>query len=253
MTLENGIRPMPKIVAILQARCASMRLPNKVMTPILGQSILLHQLQRISHSKRLDQILIATTTLPSDNKLAHLLTTNNYAIFRGESANVLKRYFDASEFLRLQSEDIVVRITGDCPLITAEIIDECIEAFMSQSCQYLANCNEPIYPDGFDVEVFFAHCLGVANKNAQKDYQKEHVTPYIKEHCHAVALAQKPLCDHYRLTLDEEDDLTLIRTIYEHFNRTHFSLEEIIAYLEQNPKLLEINAHIKRNEGFKKD
>ena len=244
---------MPKIVAILQARCASTRLPHKVMMPILGQSILLHQLQRVGDSKRLDKILIATTTLSSDDGLVHLLTANNYAVFRGESANVLKRYFDASEFLGLQAEDIVVRITGDCPLITSEIIDECIEAFIDEPCEYLANCNEPIYPDGFDVEVFFAHCLVAANKNTLKDYEKEHVTPYMKEHCHVVALAKKPLCDHYRLTLDEEDDLTLIRTIYEHFNRTHFSLEEIIAYLEQNPKLLEINAHIKRNEGFKKD
>ena len=244
---------MPKIVAILQARCASTRLPNKVMTPILGQSILLHQLQRMSQSKWLEQILIATTTLPSDDELTHLLTANHYSVFRGESANVLKRYLDASEFLGLQSDDIVVRITGDCPLITGEVIDECIEAFMSQSCEYLANCNEPIYPDGFDVEVFFVHCLVSANAHADKDYQKEHVTPYIKEHCHAVALAKTPLCSHYRLTLDESDDLTLIHMIYEHFHQTHFDLHEIIAYLQQHPKLLEINAHIQRNQGSNQD
>jgi len=243
-----------KIIALLQARTDSTRLPAKVLKKILDKPMIVHQLHRTMKSQYIDALLVVTSDEESDDALVHVLQSYGFEVFRGSKDNVLERFVRASEFLQLQDNDIIVRLTGDCPLHDATIIDESIEVFLEGNCDYLANCVEPVYPDGLDVEVFNVKSLKTAYANATLTSQKEHVTPYIRQSgvyniCH---LKKKPQFTHWRLTVDEEKDFKFIETIYNHFKTTYFSFEEIVVYLKQHPELLEINSDIIRNEGYLK-
>ena len=241
-----------KVVALLQARTDSSRLPKKVLKNILGKPMILHQLQRTLNSRYLDQLMLVTSDEKSDDTLAQIVMDAGFKVFRGSKNDVLERFEHAVEYLGLNEHDIVVRLTGDCPLHDAAIIDESIEAFMDSRCDYLANCVEPVYPDGLDVEVFSVKSLQRAYKNATLPSQREHVTPFIRESglfnvCH---LEKEPRYQHWRLTVDESKDFELIQNIYEHFGKTCFSFDEIVLYLQEKQNLLKINSNIKRNEGY---
>ncbi len=243
-----------KVVALLQARTDSSRLPRKVLKTILDKPMIIHQLQRTHKSKYIDKLILVTSNQNSDGQLATIVEEYGFNIYRGDKDNVLKRFYSAVEELKLSKEDIIVRLTGDCPLHDATIIDESIEAFMNSDCDYLANCIEPIYPDGLDVEVFNFKSLKIAYLNAQLSSELEHVTPYIRNSglFNVKHLNKRPIYNHWRLTVDEEPDFQLITKIYEHFNSTFFSFSEIVDFLKKNQELLTINNSIQRNEGYLK-
>lgn len=245
---------MSKIIAIVQARTDSTRLPGKVLKNILDKPMIIHQLQRIQRSNLIDKIILSTSNEKSDDHLANIILKYNFSIYRGDKNNVLKRFFDSVKDLNLNDNDIIVRITGDCPLLDATIIDESIENFLKQSCDYLANCIEPIYPDGFDVEIMTYNALKIAFKEATKASDLEHVTPYIRntKQFNFLNLKKEPVHPNWRLTVDEDVDLKLIEKIYEHFNNNTFSFNDIIYYLENNRELLKLNNTIQRNEGYLK-
>jgi len=243
-----------KVVALLQARTDSSRLPRKVLKTILNKPMIIHQLQRTNKSEYIDKLILVTSNQNSDGQLATIVEEYGFNIYRGDKDNVLKRFYSAVEELKLFEEDIIVRLTGDCPLHDATIIDESIEAFINSDCDYLANCIEPIYPDGLDVEVFNFKSLKIAYFNAQLTSELEHVTPYIRNSglFKVENLKKRPIYNHWRLTVDEESDFQLITKIYEHFNSTFFSFSEIVNFLERNQELLAINNSIQRNEGYLK-
>lgn len=241
-----------KVYALLQARSDSSRLPEKVLKTIIEKPMIIHQLERTSRAKLIDKLILVTSDQTSDDQLAQLIQDNNYTLFRGDKENVLKRFYDALSPYNLKDTDIVVRLTGDCPLHDFSIIDEAIKEFKNKKCDYLANCIEPIYPDGFDVEVFNYKALKKAYKNATKPSQLEHVTPYIREDkaLKIKNLEKKPIHNNWRLTVDENEDFKLINNIYNHFNSNKFTFQELISFLENSCYLLKINSHINRNEGY---
>ena len=170
-----------RIIVLVQARSDSRRLPRKVLKNILGKPMIIHQLQRVSKSKYLDELILVTSDESSDNILGETVLHYGFKLFRGDKNNVLKRFFDAVAHLKLKEDDVIVRLTGDCPLHDSVIIDESIKQYLKEDCDYLANCIKPIYPDGFDVEVFSFKSLETAYLNASKTSQLEHVTPYIRD------------------------------------------------------------------------
>ena len=243
-----------RTVALLQARTDSSRLPRKVLKTILDKPMIIYQLQRTNQSKYIDELILVTSREPSDDELASTVVQHGFDIYRGNKSNVLKRFYDALKELKLSEEDIIVRLTGDCPLHDAVVIDESIKAFINSDCDYLANSVEPVYPDGLDVEVFNFKSLNEAYNSATLNSQREHVTPYIRDSglFKVTNLNREPIHTNWRLTVDEESDFKLITKIYEHFNSTFFSFSEIVNFLERNQELLTINNSIQRNEGYLK-
>lgn len=251
--LQSG-KMRRKVIGIVQARSDSSRLPGKVLKLILNKPMIIHQLERTNKSSLLDELILITSDEKSDDTLATIISDNSYNIFRGDKQNVLKRFYDSIQYLNLDNNDIIVRLTGDCPLHDAKIIDESISKFQKNKVDYLANCINPIYPDGLDVEVFNYKALKYAYFNATKISDLEHVTPYIRNSKKFITynLRKKAIHPNWRLTVDEENDLELIEKIYTHFNHNNFSFNDIINFLKKNTELLSLNSTIQRNEGYKK-
>lgn len=243
-----------KIVALLQARTDSTRLSGKVLKKLLGVPMIIQELQRISRSKYINKLILATSDEPSDDELAQLVLDYGFNLYRGSKNNVLKRFIDSLQPLNLKDNDIVVRLTGDCPVHDSDIIDETISAFLNTDCDYLTNAIKPIYPDGLDVEVFTYSSLMSAHKLAKKPSQLEHATPFIRDSglFKTVDLKKKEIYPQWRLTVDEAEDFIVIEKIYNHFCNNSFTFSDMIAYLEKNPEIIDINKHIGRNEGYLK-
>ncbi len=244
-----------KIIALLQARTDSTRLPNKVLKKILNKPMIIHQLQRTIKSKYIDELIVVTSNETNDDELSKVVENFGFNVYRGNKNNVLKRFYDALVLLDLNNNDIIVRLTGDCPVHDAGIIDETIVDFLEKDCDYLSNCENPVYPDGLDVEVFNYFSLKKAYDNATLLSELEHVTPYIcdtKNGFKICEVVKRPIYNEWRLTVDEDADFQLITKIYEYFMTTYFSFDEMVKYLEKNRNLIEINSKIKRNEGYEK-
>jgi spore coat polysaccharide biosynthesis protein SpsF (cytidylyltransferase family) len=238
------------IYGLLQARTDSTRLPKKVLKQILNQPMILHQLERTSKSKLIDKLILVTSDESNDDVLSKIVLDNSYNLFRGSKDNVLKRFFDAIP--KAEDNDIIVRLTGDCPLHDANIIDETIAELKDND--YISNSVLPIYPDGFDVEVFKYSALKDAYINAKLKSELEHVTPYIRNSgkFQVVNLNKTPIHSKWRLTVDELDDFDVVKNIFEHFGNNKFSFIDIVKFLEQNLHILNKNSHINRNEGYLK-
>jgi len=243
-----------RVIAFLQARTDSTRLPNKVLKNIIGKPMIIHQLERTKRSNCIDEIILVTSKESSDDELVNIVTKEGYGIYRGSKDNVLERFYNCSVELDLDDNDIIVRLTGDCPIHDADIIDELINAFKNSKVDYIANCVKPVYPDGLDAEVFTFKSLKQAYLDAKKLSEKEHVTPYIRDSglFKAENLKRKVIHPEWRLTVDEPNDFELISRIYNYFGNNIFSFNDVITYLEENPEILNINNSIKRNEGYKK-
>lgn len=243
----------PIVGIIVQARMDSSRLPGKVMMPLAGEPVLYRVMERLSDCKHINKIVIATTRKEIDEPIVSLAKKMNIDCYRGSERDVLSRYYGAAHRLKL---DIVVRITADCPLIDPEILDEMIVKFKALNdngryCDYLSNTLERTFPDGLDIEIFWYDVLKEAHIKAKKQYQREHVTPYIIEHSDIFQLvnyfSSYDDMSKYRWTLDEEDDYRLICEIYERlYSLTpKFHFKDILNLFEKEPQLVSINAHVK--------
>ena len=243
-----------QVVALLQARTDSTRLPAKVLKKLLGIPMIVQELERIARSKYIDKLILTTSDEHSDDLLSEIIIKNGFNLYRGNKNNVLERFIKSVEIFDLKDDDVIVRLTGDCPLHDPNIIDETISAFLNCNCDYLTNSVEPIYPDGLDVEVFTYLSLKTTYKLAKKPSQLEHVTPFIRDSglFNTLNLNKQPIYPNWRLTVDEVDDFTVIEKIYNYFNNNSFTFKEIISYLEKNPNVIKINSHINRNEGYLK-
>lgn len=238
-----------KTVAIVQARMGSMRFPNKVMRPIVGVPMIQLLLERLSHARQVDQIVLATSLDARNQLLIEHVEKLGYAVYAGSENDVLDRYYQAAA---QQAPDLVVRITGDCPLIDPELVDAVIENFQQGGADYVSNTLHPTYPDGLDVEVFSFAALARAWKETQRPYDREHVTPYIKqpEHFQARNIANTEDCSGERWTVDEPEDFDVVKKIFEHFEPRHdFGWREVLALQQEHPEWFEANRHLIRNEG----
>lgn len=241
-----------KVVCIVQARFGSTRLPGKVLKEISGKSVLEHDINRIKLVKSIDEIIIATTTEPQDNKIVNEAERLSIKYFRGSEKDVLSRYYHAA---KTNNADIVVRITSDCPCLDYNIINEMINMFIIRNrvekCDYLSNCIERTFPRGYDCEVFSFEVLEEAFMKADKDYEREHVTPYIyNNRYNLVHYKNNEDYSKYRLTLDTEEDFEVINKVYEALFSEHeyFGIEETISFLKQNPEIVKINEEVEQKK-----
>ena len=237
------------IVAIVQARMGSTRLPNKVMQGINGTPLIGLLFDRLSKSIKINKIVLATSTNESNNTLTKYIQELGYPVFRGQEKNVLNRYYNAAI---QENADIIVRITGDCPLIDAELVDELIDNFYKNSVDYASNREPATYPDGLDAEIFSMQALEKMHNNATNSYQREHVTPYIidSEDFSKFYLTNTKDLSKERWTVDEPEDLEVVTRIFNHFHpRIDFSWQEIMQLRERTPEIFTTNQNIARNEG----
>jgi spore coat polysaccharide biosynthesis protein SpsF len=234
-----------KTTAIVQARMGSTRLPGKVLLDLGGQTVLARVVRRLGRAKRIDEILVATTTASADDAIAHECGWLRVGCFRGSEPDVLDRYYAAATGAGAQ---VVVRITSDCPLIDPAIVDQTVQTFFDQHADCASNVSPRTFPRGLDTEVFSLTALDRAWHEATAPCQREHVTPYFYEHpelFRSASFCGSQDYSHLRWTLDTQDDLQLIRTIYDRFdNRDDFDWREAIALMEREPELEQSNAHV---------
>ena len=246
------------ILAIIQARMGSTRLPAKVMKDLAGKPVLAHIVQRVSLATKIDGILVATTNEPADDVIESFCDKNNIRVFRGSSMDVLKRYADAAQLMVKGGKKIqyVVRITADCPLLDPAIVDKVISTAVDGKYDYVSNTLEPTYPDGLDVEVFTYQSLIEADKKALLPSEREHVTPYIKKDTtfRKFNVTNDIDLSSLRWTLDQEEDLRFITEIYKSLYHPSgiFYMGDVLNLLENKPWLTAINSTITRDEGYKK-
>ena len=238
-----------KVVAIVQARMGSVRFPGKVMKSLADKTAIEILIGRLKKAKRINQIVVATTTEKSDDPLASLLEAKKISVVRGDRDDVLGRYVKAAKKTKA---GVVVRITGDCPLVDSELVDAVVADYQKGGVDYVSNINPPSFPDGLDVEVFSKEALLKADARAKQKNQREHVTPFLRSN----NLFRRRNVSHskdlslYRWTVDELADLVLMRKIFEYFApNKDFSWKDVLKLRKKKPEIFETNKGISRNKG----
>ncbi len=238
-----------KVIAVVQARMGSTRLPGKVLKEMCSTPMIELLLRRLSGAKELDQIVVATTNDESDSVLANYVQSLGYVCERGSVSDVLDRYLVTA---KKYSADVVVRITGDCPLVDPCLVDHLVSSFRNSKLDYLCNNYPPTLPDGLDVEVFTYDALESAWSNAVEKSDREHVTPYIRNSGNfktAVISNAENLSD-LRWTVDEPADFSVVNKVFDYFfPKIDFSWEDVLTLYRKNPEIFNENSKIIRNEG----
>ena len=232
-----------KIVAIVQARMGSTRLPNKVMKPICGIPMIELLLGRLSRSKEINQIVVATSIDERNVPLVEHVRKLGYACEQGNENDVLDRYLQAA---RNHNADVVVRITGDCPVVDPELVDHVIAGFKQANVEYFSNINPPTYPDGLDIEVFKFDALDKASREASEPFDREHVTPYLRKpgKFKTDSITYDEDLSSLRWTVDESSDFEVIEKVFKHFYPgTDFSWTEVLALQHNQPELFDTNSN----------
>ncbi len=252
----------PRTIAIIQARMSSTRLPGKVLLDIAGEPMLARVVERARRAKLVDQVIVATTTDPSDDSVAEFCAERGYNFTRGSLNDVLDRYYQSA---RKYEAEIIVRLTADCPVLDADVVDETIKQ-LEMDIDFVANRLPPpmgrSYPIGLDTEVCTFTALEYAWENATEKHQREHVMPYLYEGTDLQPSALNlqtglsprgfkiALLNHLpdygalRWTVDTPEDLEFIREIFARFENDNFTWHDILALLEEEPKLAKINADV---------
>lgn len=237
-----------KIIASIECRMTSSRLPGKVLMDAFdGMSMLEVMIRRVQKSKLIDGIVLATTVNVADDPIVDLAKKLNIDYYRGSEEDVLGRVVKAHESV---SSDIVVELTGDCPVIDPILIDECIEKYLKEDYDYVSNCYKRTYPDGSDVQVFSLDILKEADSITQNPLDREHVSSYLymsgKYTIYSIEANEEYYYPELAVTLDTKEDYTLLYNLFQYFNNIDFSTLEYIQYFKKNTDLLKINSHIKR-------
>ena len=234
-----------KVVAIIQARMGSTRLPGKVLKDLGGQSVLARVVARLRRSRLIHELLVATTDLPADDAIVAECNCLSVQAFRGDQDDVLDRYFRAAQSVEA---DLVVRITSDCPLIDQEITDKTVAAFLQAQPDYASNALTRTYPRGLDTEVISFKALARAWHEARKPYEREHVTPFIYEHpdeFKVLSVTGDEDLSGNRWTVDTAEDMEFVRAIYSRFQASDaFSWRDVIDLLRREPQLAELNREV---------
>jgi len=239
-----------KPIAIIQARVDSSRLPGKVLKKVNNKTMLEILIRRLSRSKYISKIIVACSKNEKDKSIIDICKNLEVDYFIGSENDMLDRYYKAAKKFKALN---IVRITGDCPLIDPKVVDEVIINFFKKNVDYASNSNPPTYPDGLDVEVFKFSALKHAFFEAKLSSEREHVTPFIVNGKKFTKFNLKYYknISSLRLTLDEKEDLLVIEKIIKNFkNNIYFDLKSIVNFLSKNKKIISINSHIKRNEGY---
>jgi spore coat polysaccharide biosynthesis protein SpsF len=241
------------VVAVIQARMGSSRLPGKVMMPIEGHPLIWHVHQRVAKAAACDGIVIATGGRNSNAELVSFLESQDILYFCGSDNDVLDRYLAAA---RKFGATIVVRITGDCPMIDPDVIEEVVSAFRNGSYDYVSNIHPPTYPDGLDVEVMQVNALERAHQEARLESEREHVTPYIWKHPERFKLVNHAALEdlsNRRWIVDDASDLEFVRAVFRELypQNPAFRMNDVLKLLADRPDIAVINAGTARNEGYR--
>jgi glutamate-1-semialdehyde aminotransferase/spore coat polysaccharide biosynthesis protein SpsF (cytidylyltransferase family) len=241
------------VVGIVQARMESSRFPGKVMAEIHGLPMIRRVVDRLRGAASIDLVVVAISDRPADDELADYCAAHAVECFRGSSDDVLDRFYRAA--LRY-SAGAVARITGDCPLVDPRVVDRVVETFRRTGDQYVTNTLRGTYPDGLDVEVFSFDALAQAWRDARRPAEREHVTPYIRTSGRFTVRDVESEVDcsarDLRWTVDHPADLEFVRAVYRHLAAKPgiFGMADVLALLDREPSLLEMNRGIVRNEGY---
>jgi spore coat polysaccharide biosynthesis protein SpsF len=242
-----------KTVAFIQARMSSSRFPGKVLAPLADQPMIVFMVERARRARRVDEVVVVTSTDSSDDALAEVLARHSIPCFRGDLADVLKRFHDAA--VRYDATHIV-RLTGDCPLVDPALVDTVLEARAQSGADYASNIDPPSFPDGFDVECCTRPTLMRAFEEARAQPEREHVTLWMRSA--QAALKRKNVhaigdFSSIRLTVDYPDDLLAVRRVVESCQRVrrNFDLFDVLRALSETPEIMQLNPHM-RNEALAK-
>jgi len=251
-----------KVVAIIQARMGSTRMPGKVLKPLLGKPMLLYIVERLRKAKGIDDVVIATSERPENDKIREFCKENHINYFSGSEENVLDRFYKAA---KEDKADIVIRVTGDCPLIDPQLIEKVVEFFLENNYDFIGLAtgagvaNEEFkgfrFPDGVDTEIFRFDILETAWKEAKEALETEHVTPFIwKRPERFKVYTYKSDVDYsqMRWVVDNKEDFDLIESIYKELysRKPNFGIQEVVNFFKKNPELLEKNKHFVGSEGY---
>lgn len=242
---KKGFHPC---MIVVQARLGSTRLPGKIFKTVQGKPLLSYQLERLRRVTSVEGIVIATTTNPLDLPIVDYCNLEGLHCIRGSEEDVLSRYVAACDAFGLE---VVVRVTSDCPLLDPKLLEKGLACFSEHydTLDYLSICHERSYPLGMDFEIIRVDALKKAFFEAQTTSEKEHVTPYIWQHPKLFRLGnlqQKEDQSSYRLTVDTQEDFTLIEHIIKELypKNPEFGLNDIITLLKKHPDWVSINAHV---------
>lgn len=237
-----------RIVSTVEARMGSTRLPGKTMAPILGRPMLELLTERLRRAKRIHQIVVSTTDQAADDVIEELAHRLGVGCFRGSCDDVLDRVLRAAHTYQA---DLIVEMTADCPLLDSTVVDEVIDLFMSGTYDYVSNVLERTYPRGLDTQVFPTRLLAEVAELTQDPVDRENVALYVYERPDQYRLSnlvappeiRRP---DLRLTVDTQEDLTLVREIYQRLypEKPDFSIRDVVRLLDEHPELTQINAHV---------
>lgn len=237
-------------VLIIQARMGSTRLPGKVLKPVLNRPLLAYLFERIKRCTQIDKIILATSVDPSNQQLEPICKQFNIPIYFGSEEDVLSRF---EEIAKKTKADVIVRVSGDCPLIDPNIVDTIVSYYINhyETWDYASNTLKRTYARGMDVEVFSSGALHQAATKAKLPHEREHVTPYIYQHPEIFNLGYIEDTQNksdLRLTVDTDEDFQLIEKIIQELypKNQNFTYSDILNVLKQNPSWTEINRHIKQ-------
>ncbi|MHB9101240.1 MAG: cytidylyltransferase domain-containing protein [Sulfuricella sp.] len=239
-----------KVVAIIEARMKSTRLPGKNLRPILGKPMLEMLVERLRHAKSLDGVVVATTIDPSDDAIEETCNRIGVGCYRGSMDDVLDRVLRAAQTFGVET---IVEITGDCPLTDPMMVDEIVDIYRSSGCDYAGNVRPSTYPVGLAVQVFATHVLEETERSTQDPADREHVSLYIYEHPELFSLrnVESGLPEKYRsyrLTVDTPEDFAVVNAVFEALYPANpaFGLTEMLGFLDSNPELLDLNRNIQQ-------
>jgi spore coat polysaccharide biosynthesis protein SpsF len=250
----------PKLVAIIQARMGSTRLPGKILKSIQGMPMLWHIVSRLKSVGEIDEVVIATSDLSLDDSVYNMAKNYDILCFRGSESDVLKRFFCAADMV---GANHVMRITGDCPLVDPPTIKKLVKLYFDGEFDFCGvacgagvakeeNINR--FPDGLDAEIFSYDVLNEAHLEAITDIHREHVTPFIWQNNNRYKLGSLYSESDYsdlRFTVDNKEDFDFVNWIYDMLypNNSHFDLQDILELLENNPDVM-TNKHLIGQEGY---
>lgn len=243
---------MDRVVAVVQARMQSTRLPGKSLLDVCGKPLLQHVIERISRAPNIDDVVIATTDDPSDDPIESFADAVGFRAFRGSKDDVLVRYLQAAE---AACADVIVRVTGDCPLIDPGLSEQVVDRYFREKVDYASNWIVRTFPRGADTEAFSIASFQEVAKKASEKYEREHATPYYYFHPDEFRMAsieadEELRWPELRLCVDTEDDLRLIREVYDRLGGQDniFSILDVVRLVRQEPWLAQINAHVQQKK-----
>lgn len=241
---------MSRCIALIQARMSSSRLPGKVLEPIDGVPSIVYMVRRARRARRLDDVVVVTSTDPSDDPLVDVLGAHAMPVFRGDLHDVLNRYAQAAS---RHVADEYLRLTGDCPLVDPAVVDAVVTLRRSKGADYASNIDPPSYPDGLDCECFTTAVLRRAAAEARQAPEREHVTLWMRSDAARLQrVNHRSLFDasHLRLTVDYADDLTAVRRLVSRLPAGGaFDYFDLLRALDADRDVLALNPHA-RNEGL---